>query len=98
MDVYEKLKELGLQLPPAPAKGGVYSPSKRAGNLIFISGCGPAIGGNCLHGKLGGAVSLEEGQACARDCMLNVLAVLQAAVASCCWPCLAMCPPVLPLV
>ena len=28
MDVYGKLKELGLTLPEAPAKGGVYTPCK----------------------------------------------------------------------
>ena len=81
MDVYEKLKELCLKLPPAPAKGGVYSPCKRFGeNLIYISGCGPAINGKSALGKLGAEISLEEGQRCARDCMLNVLAVLEAEV------------------
>ena len=43
-DVYAKLKELGLELPKAPAKGGVYSSSRMfAGNLVYISGCGPVI-------------------------------------------------------
>ena len=79
MDVYEKLAQLGLELPPAPAKGGVYSPCKRFGkNLVYISGCGPAIDGKSTLGKLGAEISIEEGQRCARDCMLNVLAVLQA--------------------
>ena len=81
MDIYEKLKELGLKLPPAPAKGGVYSPCKRFGeNLVYISGCGPAIDGKSALGKLGAEISIEEGQRCARDCMLNVLAVLEAEV------------------
>ena len=40
-DVYAKLKELGLELPAVPPKGGVYSSSKRfGGNLVYISGCG----------------------------------------------------------
>ena len=43
-DVYAKLKELGLELPVVPPKGGVYSSAKRfGGNLIYISGCGPVI-------------------------------------------------------
>ena len=38
-DVYAKLKELGLELPAVPPKGGVYSSAKRfGGNLIYISG------------------------------------------------------------
>ena len=27
MDIYEKMKELGVELPAAPAKGGLYSVS-----------------------------------------------------------------------
>ena len=52
-DVYAKLKELGLELPKAPAKGGVYSSSRMfAGNLVYISGCGPVIDGQ-VAGKVG---------------------------------------------
>lgn len=81
MDVYEKLKELGLELPPPPAKGGLYTPCKPFGKgLYYISGCGPAIGGETQVGKLGRDVTLEEGQLAARSCMLNVLAVLQAQI------------------
>ena len=36
-DVYAKLKELGLELPAVPPKGGVYSSSKRfGGNLVAL--------------------------------------------------------------
>lgn len=77
-DVYQKLKELNLELPKAPAKGGVYSPCKRFGkNLIYLSGCGPVIGGKSIEGKLGDTVTLEQGQEAARDCVLNLLAVLE---------------------
>lgn len=77
-DVYAKLKELGLTLPKAPAKGGVYSPCKRfGGDLVYLSGCGPAIGGKSAQGKLGDTVTIEQGQAAARDCVLNLLAVLE---------------------
>ena len=44
MGVYERMKELGIRLPEAPAKGGVYAPAKEFGKgLVYISGCGPAI-------------------------------------------------------
>ncbi len=83
MDVYQKLKELGLQLPPPPAKGGIYAPGKKFGpGLIYISGCGPSIGGVTVQGKLGSDLTLDQGQACARNCMLNVLAVLEAQIGS----------------
>ena len=81
MDVYQKLEELGLKLPKAPAKGGVYSPSKRfAGNLVYISGCGPIIDGKIITGKLGDTVTVEQGKEYSRNCMLNVLAVLEACI------------------
>lgn len=81
MDIYEKLKELGLELPAAPAKGGVYTPCKEFGDhLLYVSGCGPVIGGQKINGKLGKEYNLEEGQKYAEQCMLNVLAVLQSKI------------------
>ena len=76
-DVYAKLKELGLELPKAPAKGGVYSSSRMcAGNLVYISGCGPVIDGQ-VAGKVGREFTKEEAYVFSRNSMLNVLAVLQ---------------------
>lgn len=77
MDVYEKMKELGITLPKAPAKGGVYTPAKHFGdNLVYVSGCGPVLT-ETIAGKLGTEFTLEQGQQFARNCMLNVLAVLE---------------------
>ena len=81
MNVYEKLKKLGLELPMAPSKGGVYTPCKRFGEgLAYISGCGPIIDGEQIAGKLGCDFSVEEGQKYAQQCMLNVLSVLEAKI------------------
>lgn len=81
MDVYQNLEKLGLKLPPPPPRGGLYTPCRRFGeSLYYISGCGPAIGSHNYIGKLGGGISLEEGQKAARDSMLNVLSVLQAEI------------------
>ncbi len=80
MNVKEKLKEMNITLPPAPPKGGVYSPVKEFGKgLVYVSGCGPVIDGP-IQGKLGQEYTVEQGQAFARNCMLNVLAVLDANV------------------
>ena len=84
MDVYGKLKELGLTLPEAPAKGGVYTPCKLTEDgYAYISGCGPVIGGVQAAGKLGQEYSVEEGQKFAQNCMLNVLAVLENIISVC---------------
>ncbi|MDR1772803.1 MAG: RidA family protein [Hungatella sp.] len=78
MNIYEKLKELDLEIPAAPPKGGVYSPCQEFGNnLVYISGCGPVMGGEGICGKLGNEFTTEEGKNFSRDAMLNVLAVLQ---------------------
>ena len=78
MDVYERMKQLGVTLPKAPAKGGVYAPIKQFGQgLVYVSGCGPAIG-EPVKGKLGKEYTVVQGQQFARNCMLNILAVLEA--------------------
>ena len=80
MDIYGKMKELGLALPQAPARGGMYASCKAFGKgLYYVSGCGPVIG-EPIEGRLGREFGIGEGKQYARDCMLNVLAILEAAV------------------
>ncbi|MBQ4051344.1 MAG: RidA family protein [Oscillospiraceae bacterium] len=76
--IEEKLAAMGLALPTPPPKGGVYSPAKTfcGGKLVYISGCGPVIDAP-VTGKLGVDMTTEEGYVHARNCMLNVLAVLK---------------------
>lgn len=78
-----RLAALGLALPQAAAPVANYAPFMRAGNLLFVSGQLP-IGANGLDaahkGKLGAGVSLEDGQAAARQAALNVLAQANAAI------------------
>ena len=46
MTIEEKLEKMGLTLPPAPGKGGVYASVKSLGNnFYYISGCGSYIEG-----------------------------------------------------
>ncbi len=77
MDIYEKLKELGIELPaPLPA-AGLYKPVVQSGNLIYVSGQGSFdMEGKPMTGKLGRDLSIEEGQAAARMCALNALAAI----------------------
>lgn len=78
MLIEKKIQEIGITLPPAPPKGGTYTPCKEfGGNLAYISGCGPLIGGKNFTGKLGGEVSFADGCQAAENCMLNVLATLK---------------------
>jgi enamine deaminase RidA (YjgF/YER057c/UK114 family) len=72
-----RLRLMGLSLPVAAAPVANYAPFQRAGNLLFVSGQLPVADGAidpAYQGKLGAGVSLEEGQAAARQAALNVLA------------------------
>ena len=78
MNVYDVLKENGISIPAPPPLGGVYVPVKQVGNLCYTSGAGPVIDGKpVITGKLGGDLTMEEGQEAARICILNVLSVLE---------------------
>lgn len=75
----EKLRALGLELPPAPKPVGAYVPAVRTGNLVFVSGQLPMKDGERMTlGHVGGEVTMEEAQDCARQAALNALAVVAA--------------------
>jgi len=81
MDVYARLKELGIELPPPPPPGGLYSPIKLFGtNMVYTSGVGPTApdGSAVYSGKVGAELTLEQGQEAARLATLNLLSVLHA--------------------
>lgn len=77
-----RLKELGITLPASPAPAANYVPFVQTGNLLFIAGQVPTRDGKDTHtGKLGGNLSIEDGQAAARQCAINILAQVNAALA-----------------
>jgi len=75
----EKLRALGLELPPAPKPVGSYVPAVRSGNLVFVSGQLPMKDGELMtQGHVGGEVALDEARQCARQAALNALAAVAA--------------------
>jgi enamine deaminase RidA (YjgF/YER057c/UK114 family) len=75
-----RLAELGLYLPAAMAPMANYVPYTVTGKLAVISGQVPARDGKIAYaGKVGEAVTPEQGAEAARLCFLNVLAQLKAA-------------------
>ncbi len=79
-EIEARLKELQIELPEAPAAVANYVAYVVTGNLVFIAGQGPFQGGGVRHaGRLGEDLSVEEGQASARLCALNVIAQVKAA-------------------
>jgi enamine deaminase RidA (YjgF/YER057c/UK114 family) len=78
--IVARLAELGITLPTPMAPMANYVPFVRTGDLVVISGQVPAADGRiAVTGKLGEAVSVEQGQQAARLCLINVLAQLRVA-------------------
>jgi len=79
--IEQKLVDIGLDLPNAAAPAGNYVPYVISGNLIFVSGQIPmGPDGPEYQGKLDKDFSIEDGQAAARLCALNLLAQVKAAL------------------
>ena len=79
VDPEDRLRRLGLSLPPAPKPVGAYVPCVRTGSLVFVSGQLPMRDGRLIAaGHVGREVSLETAQDCARQAALNTLAVVAA--------------------
>ena len=73
--ITDKLKELDINLPEAPAPVGAYVAFKKADNMLFISGQLPiGIDGKIIKGKIGTDLTLADGQAASRLCVINILA------------------------
>ena len=83
MSPEEKLKQLNLELPPAPKPAGVYKPLLVVGNMAYVSGHGPLKpDGTMIKGRVGQDVDQQGGYAAARQTGLAVVATLRAALGS----------------
>ncbi|MBC8731046.1 RidA family protein [Paraburkholderia sp. UCT2] len=79
-NVYDKLKELGIELPAAGAPAAAYVMSAQSGNTVYLSGHIAKKDGKVWFGKLGATLSTEEGKAAARSIAIDLLATLHAHV------------------
>ncbi|MBF0167844.1 MAG: RidA family protein [Alphaproteobacteria bacterium] len=76
-----RLSEQGILLPQAAAPVANYVPFVMTGNLLFLAGQLPLKEGKLIAvGKLGADVSLDEGAEAARQCAINLLAQIKAAL------------------
>lgn len=76
--IAERLVELGITLPPVFAPAGNYVGCLVQDDVVHVSGHGPVNGDEMVIGKVGGNLSLEDGQRAARMTALSILATLQA--------------------
>ena len=78
--IIQRLAELGIDLPQAPAPAANYIPFVVTGNLVFVAGQVPVLNGEIkFKGRLGENMDIDEGYRAARLCGLNLIAQAQAA-------------------
>ncbi len=77
-NVYDTLKQLGIELPSAGAPAAAYVMSAQTGNTVFLSGHIAKKDGKPWVGKLGANMTTDEGKVAARSIAIDLLATLHA--------------------
>jgi enamine deaminase RidA (YjgF/YER057c/UK114 family) len=77
MEVENKLKAMGLELPAAGAPPPGRAGAVKIGNILFVGGHTP---GPAYRGKLGAGFTVEQGYDGARQACLNCLADVKAVI------------------
>lgn len=81
MEIENKLRSLGYELPNPPTPVGTYVGYVRAGNILYVGGNTGRINGvRKYEGKVGDTVTVEQAYEMARNVGLNHLAVIKAAL------------------
>ena len=75
----ERLKALGITLPPISTPAAAYVPYVRTGNLVFISGHIARRDGKPWVGQLGLTMTTAEGQQAAHAIGIDLMGTLHAA-------------------
>jgi len=80
MSVYEKLKELQIDLPAPITPAAAFVMTVRTGNLLFVSGHIAKKDGKAWSGQLGAEMTTHEGKQAARNAAIDVLATMHNAL------------------
>jgi len=74
----ERIKTLGLILPPAPPPAGLYKPILVVDNFLYVSGQGPLQSdGTLMKGRAGDDMNIEEAKLGARQVALTMLSTIE---------------------
>ena len=74
MSIENKLTDMGVTLPDAPAPAANYVPFVQVGDIVYISGQISNDADGLITGKLGGNMDVTAGAAAARTCAISLLA------------------------
>ena len=80
MSVNDRLKSLGITLPPVAVPAAAYVPFVRSGNLVFVSGHIARRDGKPWVGQLGRDTDTATGKQAARAIAIDLMGTLQAAL------------------
>ena len=80
MSVYDRLKDLGIELPPLAIPAAAYVPFVRTGHLVFLSGHIAKRDGKPWVGQLGRDIDTATGKLAARAVASDLLGTLHAAI------------------
>lgn len=78
--IYERLKSLGIELPPVAVPAAAYVPFVRSGSLVFLSGHIAKRDGKPWVGQFGRDIDTATGEQAARAVAIDLLGTLHAAV------------------
>ena len=78
MSIEQKLADLGIALPDAPAPAANYVPFVKLGDTLYVSGQISSDADGLIRGKLGAGMTVEAGAAAARRCAISLLAQVKA--------------------
>jgi enamine deaminase RidA (YjgF/YER057c/UK114 family) len=79
-----RLQQLQITLPPAPKPVAKYKTAVQVGNILYVSGHGPAKidGKSPVVGRVGADLTLEQGKEAARLVGLAILATVRSTLGS----------------
>jgi len=79
MNIYARLTELNITVPPVAIPAAAYVPFVQSGNLVFLSGHIAKQDGKPWVGQLGKNMTTLEGKAAARAIAIDLMGTLHAA-------------------
>jgi enamine deaminase RidA (YjgF/YER057c/UK114 family) len=79
MSIEQRLKDLGITLPPVAVPAAAYVPFVRSGSLVYLSGHIAKKNGQVWQGQLGRTMDTAEGAQAARAVAIDLLGTLAVA-------------------